>query len=262
MKTNVRTILAFAFVLSLLSMVGCDNTDSNGALSRANVNFKAYYEGNPLVMNQTYDYNGIDIQFSKVRFFVSEISLIQAGAETEIEDVEMIDITSSNTNETAAIAGFNMGSRTVPAGVYDGVKIGLGVTSDNNSLLPAEFSSTHPLGDESDYWPVWNSYIFSKLEGRYDADGDGMFEGSLVYHIGTDGLYQMKMFEDLSLRMDENQSLDFEFHIDIKDIFRENGSFINIETDGFTHTDPSNPEQMELSTLVATNWKSALSFNE
>ena len=40
------------------------------------------------------------------------------------------------------------------------------------------------MADGGNYWDSWQSYIFAKLEGKIDKDGDGVFETGITLHTG------------------------------------------------------------------------------
>jgi len=52
---------------------------------------------------------------------------------------------------------------------------------------PADYATTHPLGNTAEYWVDWNSYIFAKIEGKTDTMPDSIerFDGSFVFHVGV-----------------------------------------------------------------------------
>ncbi len=68
----------------------------------------------------------------------------------------------------------------VPAGGYTGIRFTLGVDGIDNRAAMEDFPAGHPLApqDPSMHWS-WNSgYVFLRLRGLLDVDGDGAVDAS------------------------------------------------------------------------------------
>ncbi len=258
-----RTILLFS--LALLSLIiSCDSTESPGGdVTTVDVIFKALYNGDPLVMNNRYIYDGKEISFSKLQFYISDLSLVSENMEISINEIDFIDFTNNNINETDAINGIKVSKASIPVGNYEGIKLGIGVPSDLNENTPVDYSSSHPLGQASEYWSNWNSYIFSKLEGKFDQDGDPtILEGDILHHIGMDEMLREKEVTDLDIAVKTNTNTEVIIELDVFDILNgtSTNSSINLDLEGFTHTNPTDQGQVDLATKIANNWKSATSI--
>ncbi len=239
-------------------MSSCDEDFVKGDSSQIEIYFKATYNGAPLVMNDRYFYDGKELIFTKLQFYMSNLILKNGDKEVDLDEIELIDFTSTNTSPANASIGFRVVSGAIPVGSYDGLSFGIGVPSDYNSEKPTEFSSTHPLGQSSEYWDAWNSYIFSKIEGKYDEDGDGQdLETSIFYHIGMNEMFRTKTEIDLNIDVIKEEVTVIHVELEVVDIFNDNSGMIDLSTNGTTHTNPNSAEEMALSNKVADNWVNA-----
>ena len=80
---NITILIA----LSLLLLAGCKKDQANSVeTSQLGISFSANYDNAPLVMNEgMYDYDGNAIRFSKVNFYLSDVTL----GGTELSDVNL-----------------------------------------------------------------------------------------------------------------------------------------------------------------------------
>ena len=195
-------------------MLSCKKDRSNPIdTASINLSFRAEYDREPLVINQAvYEYQGNPIRFSKVNFYIANIVAINDDGETELSEIQFIDLSKTHNNSADAREGTVMEFSRVPVGTYDSFKFGIGVPSELNKTTPSEYATSHPLGTDNggEYWEAWNSYIFAKVEGQYDQNGDG-FDGddvSFAYHIGTNQFYQTITWNyNLDLISDESTDL-------------------------------------------------------
>ena len=82
--------------------------------------------------------------------------------------------------------------------------------------MPADHPSGNPLANSGEYWLAWNSYIFFKIEGYIDLDGDDEPETGVALHLGSDEV--MRAF-DLQNNTGTN---DVMIQIDLNKIFGTN----------------------------------------
>ena len=221
------------------------------------LSFRATYDGAPLVLNQqTYDYQGNKVRFSKVNFYLANLSVANDDGETELSEIQFIDLSlTHNTAADAAKGSVTTFSR-IPVGSYKFLKFGIGVPADLNKTNPSDYSTSHPLGADNsgEYWEAWNSYIFAKIEGQYDENGDGEIDGndiSFAYHTGMDRVYQeMELDNIISLNAGETTNLDFE--LDVRTLFTQpRGDLFDLEPH-----DPNN--QIGEMIIIMDNFKRAL----
>ncbi|WP_421752622.1 MbnP family protein [Croceimicrobium sp.] len=87
----------------------------------------------------------------------------------------------------------NMG--TIEAGHAHMFNVSIGVDAETNTetggngMQPTDFSDVnHPLAPQPEgmYWSWASGYIFVKIEGEIDYEGDGTYDQTFKYHLGTD----------------------------------------------------------------------------
>lgn len=248
----------FSFLLLLATLFIASSCDDDTPMPEAagdiQITFKANYDGETFYTQKTYDYtDDMPVRFSTFNFFVANISLLEqedATEETELIDIDFIDLGFDETQTSEAEAGITISARKVPAGTYRGLKVGFGVPADLNRTNPVDYGSGDALSKTSHYWSAWNSYIFSKIEGVADVDGDGQFETSegegLTLHMGTDETYTERiLFPASPIVVDEDGNIELVLNIDLKTLFympineydTNNDELLDIETFNGTHTD-------------------------
>lgn len=180
----IYPLLAMCAVVLLST--GCKK-DEEGTLRLV---FKGTYGTEPLVMTENHDYaNGQRIHFTRSEFFVSDLRLVDGSSVEDLADIELVDL--SFDSEAGAQSGVTLTYSGVPAGSYDDLRLGFGVSSDINATKPTDYNSSSPLSQTGRYWTQWTSFIFSKFEGKLDTLVDAVDNPDLgfVYHSGTNNLY-------------------------------------------------------------------------
>ena len=246
-------------VLFITLFSSCDNDPTiNGIddLASVDVTFKAMYGGENFLIDDVYEYNGDQIRISNLKFFVSELTLGSDTNGSEIDEIKFVDF-NLLTNSILAEEGLAIaGSSGIPVGDYPGINVGVGVVSDLNAETPDQFASTHPLSNTSMYWEDWNSYIFLKLEGTMDTDGDGMFDDvSFVYHVGSDPAYEQVNINN-SVSLTKDQSMGLVMELDVEKLFVRDGQYLDIEANPRIH----NIDQMETGHYLMDNYVNALTI--
>lgn len=254
----MKNIFFFLILLGLFTSTSCkdDGGGNLGMLGDVTLKFKAFYGDEPLIMNQAYTYvDGTPIKFSKFQFFISNISLGQeTGGITDAVEVDLIDFTDS-TDPTMAAEGFSMIGSDIPVGNYSTINFGVGVAADLNRTKPADYGNTHPLSETTDYWSGWESYIFTKIEGRLDLDGDGVFDDqSIVYHLGGDDAFRDAVYAK-AFTVEEDATTTVNLDIDLSKIL------VRSETDYFdiTNTNAIHEDEVLVGYLM-DNYSTAISI--
>ncbi len=259
---NYRYLSIFLLLASItLLSTSCEKEPDGDVVESSNieVRFRALIDGQPMVLNERYDYNGKDFTISSLKFYISDLVLVKGALEANVKEIDFVDFGTSNTTAQGAADGVVVGGASIPLGTYDGLKFGLGVPSDLNNEDPTDFSSNHPLGADSEYWLAWDSYIFHKVEGRYDGDNNANdLESSYVYHVGLDENFREKTFSNLEIEIAEDNTAQVVIDIEVRDLMREaNGNAFDFEAVGNIHSatgDGSYPG------LIADNWVNAFSL--
>jgi hypothetical protein len=176
------------FFVLILFLVSCEPEKKDNTLSiKFNINAGTV----PLQYDVNYALDTLDIQFSNVRFYISQ-PVFSAGAEQVAFNDTYFLGDAANANNTFVVG--DVGKRTI-----DGIAFGFGVDPSRNTqsganAVPAySYSVDHPLSSSQNMYWSWNpGYIWMKLEGRLDANNDGDFIDAgetFSIHTGVDAAY-------------------------------------------------------------------------
>ena len=231
-------------IFSLLFVGGCSSNEQGDL----NLRFRLLYDGEPMIMLQEYNYNGsTDIFFSKFSFFIADLQIINNDNQSyPLTDIEHLDLTEAHEHPSTAERGIELLFTGLESGKYERLDFAIGIPGDLNAKKPADFAPGHPLSENSEYWDGWNSYIFSKTEGRADFDGDGQFEQSLAYHLGSDAVYRNVALA-INTEIQEDKTTDLIVTIDLRDMFITGNEAFDIQQTPSTHS----LQQIELAKQLA-----------
>lgn len=141
--------------------------------------------------NQSFAYNvpfkadnGLMIEFSLCQLYLSNMTLTnQQGVKTIYpETYQLIKPTQNNYYVTE-----------LEPGGYSDFRFAFGIDSlTNNTKQPQDFDVNHVLSyqDPNMHWGWAQKYIFLKLEGKFDSDGDNIPDTDFQFHVGNDKYYQ------------------------------------------------------------------------
>jgi hypothetical protein len=256
----MKNIFLFCLALILFSANSCKEHD-HGPKGSLSITFKAVYENDPLlVFNDYLTPDGDKLQFHVFNFFLSDIELIKDNDEVvRLKDVEYVDF-NGNTDLNKAAAGIKFDLSEVEIGNYKAIRFGIGVEPGKNAKEPGDFPTDPYLGDPGNYWSAWNSYIFSRLEGRIDtlpnaAGGDV----SYLYHSGVDGMYQTRSFTK-TFEISSNNNSELVFKVNAKDIFYKSGAEIYIPNANVSHSGAVGTPAYDLARQTVINIANAISI--
>ena len=248
MKNYALLLLLFA----AFSFSTCkDESDPVTAKDNFTLTFRATYDGEQMEKYKNYTFGDKVILFDKFNTFLSDITLVGASGEVKLADIEWVNFTPDLTpNDKSVEVSFKY---SVPDGNYTGIKLGYGVKADLNAKNPSDFPSDHPLYVESEYWSGWQSYIFTKVQGEVDLNGDNVTETNLFYHCGSDPVYQVATTNG-AIAVAGTGALVVEF--DLKKLFTFDGQLLDltVTTNQTTSHDASN---IALGQKVMSNFKNA-----
>lgn len=235
----MKNMLWLGMILLLLS-ASCKDKDSHG---QVDINFKSTFDATPLVMfSQIYPYyDNLNLKFQLFHMYLSDVVLIPDDAtgstttpHTEIALISFKDVL----DQSAALQGITISANKIPVGKYKAVRFGLGVAPRFNATNPGNYTPPHPLDDH--YWSAMLGYVFMKIEGNSDNDGDGQFTDKLTFHIGDNSLYRTMEFP-VALEVKEGQTATVNFGVDLRRVLAVGpDDFLDPRTVTQDHT--SNPD--------------------
>lgn len=243
-------------LLSLFFVTSC-NPDTNPVIEETaalNFNYRTTYGSTPFVPNQWYAFNdSTNIQFSVFDFYISDLTLLRDispnGDGTEVKEVDLLDFSKLTTSGTAD-AGLTATSSNIPIGEYNGVRLGIGVTSDLNRTKPSEYAPEHPLRRSDRYSSEWESYVFTTISGMIDTNKDGEGDIEFSYQTGTDPLFtEVALIEGIEILKGDSPTL--KFKIDLERLLGGTDSKIDI-------IGQPNDENLNIATQISKNFVDAL----
>ena len=232
----LRTITGLILLAILLAGASCrKDKPEYGTLE---LQFKAYYDDQPLVMLQPYVYNDtLDVMFQRFNFYISHVEVLETGHPSmdRLLEIGFVDFDGVD-NVAAADQGFVVQLEDVKTGTYQSLDIGLGVPADLNATQESDYPDSHPLGKESHYWTAWQSFIFTMIAGKVDTNGDGIFDDSSIgYHLGSDPTYRTVELAH-SFDIQKGQTTRITLAVDLHQIFKEGDGYMDIIAIPATHT--------------------------
>jgi len=181
MKSINFLMLVFILGTVMFTSTSCDSGEDG--LTELDFHFHPKVGSEDFSFSTVYDINGVATQFATAQFYVHGIELEYAdGITKNIDDYLLVK---------AGQMTYTLGD--VEEGTVNGIKFNVGVDTTNNGQTEENFttrSSDDPLSiqDPKMHWN-WNmGYIFVKLEGVFDNDGDGTPETGFEYHVGTNSM--------------------------------------------------------------------------
>ncbi len=251
--------MSLVFLLAITS--ACKEPQDNSSKGNLKINFKAFFDSNPLVVFDYYSTpDAKNLRVDVFNFMLSKIELVKTdGTIVPVKDADFVDF-NGNTDINKSNAGVNVNLSNIEPGTYQSIRFGIGVDPSFNSNEPGNFPSDPFLGDPGNYWASWNSYIFSRMEGRLDTTPNAAGgEVSYLYHTGVDGMYQYRVFNK-NFNIESNSTTNLNFKIDVKDIFYKPGAEINIATNNVSHSGAVGTPAYNLAKQTIINLADALNI--
>lgn len=221
----------FTVSIIFFFIIGCKKETMVNDL--VTIRAKALYGGSPLVFFQPLDYpQGFKIKFQTVDIMIKGFNLSDSVHSIHTNDsIFLLHFT--NNDLTAANNGI-VNRFSINDGHYYNLNFSIGVDSLINIKKPADFPSSSVLSDSYYYWDAWSSFIFMKIEGSYDANGDGIYEGTFTYHTGKTGLNKVYNLP-VNIVAKKAQINELELDFDIKNILAADGDYIDLVKNPTSH---------------------------
>lgn len=196
-----------------------------------------------VLLDQSFtDENGQWILPTEFKLYLSNLELVSVDFDyRRLSDIELIDFEPIDPNINNPQWGSTLVYE-VESGSYNFLEFAIGVDPDLNGTDPATYENEHPLSIFSNmYWSWASMYRFLILEGRGSSTGVIDDAEKLVYHIGTDPLYEALVSVPADVNMDTEENDTIHVVVDLAKLFDSNDG-IDISQDQNTHTVESQEE--------------------
>jgi hypothetical protein len=242
----------FLLAASFFSLSSCKHDNEVGTMG---IRFSALYHSSPLAFFQFYPTpDGDSISFQVLNFFVSDIKLINTDNEAVSVFADKAQLIDFNTGQPQIISLSD-----VPAGSYKSLRLGVGVSPALNAKTPSDFAASSPLGDVGNYWSVWDSYIFSRVEGRLDTSRTSDQTLAFLYHAGVDAMYIEETFiKTFDVVEGSTTPLNMTFQAD--ELFYRTGREVDIRALNVSHTAAAGTPAFDVARSVILDIADALNL--
>ena len=240
MKRLLFFLLPLVFISSKCKQdCGCVTPpEPQGVMS---INVKPNYNDKPFVINKIYNIDGKNVRFTRLSFLLTETCPKTASSSGSCgTNAYLIDLTTLD-DSTKSANGFTQILTKLTEGSMVGIQLGLGVSPSLNTALPKDFASSNPLSDAGLYWADWKSYIFTKIEGLMDKDGNGTFETGITLHTGGDDSFR-QIWLPKTFTVDTKGSTTLNFDLNINTLLRG----IDLATVNSSHQTGDKPTMLKI----------------
>jgi len=211
-------LVSSLFCLALFCAPSCSEPET-----QLDVNFRLTYDDQPLAMFENVEFpSGKQISFSRFSFYLSEL---QIGSQS-IEGAQYLDLTADHSTPEKAAIGTTVSFPDLEEEDINNISFSIGLNPTVNATIPGDYTSSNDLSLSSEYWTPWSSYIFSKTEGRMDADEDGTNELNFALHLGLDDAFrEVNLEKEMTLSGESTVVI----KIDLKKLFENAGVVYDLE---------------------------------
>lgn len=236
---NLKLVVLLSLTIIMFS--SCSKEDGSVDLT-----FKAQYDGEPLVLSQDYIYpDGKAMYFSRFSFYMSDLTLRTDENFAQNDQISYLNIGQQHTTTALADIGYVYTLKDVKPGNYVNLSFNVGVPAEQNAMTPTDFSSNDDLSLSGEYWSGWESYIFCKVEGVIDFDGDGIPESDFALHLGADeALANIEIDKDFEVK--EGDKTTVTIPIELKNFFLDGDQLYDIVNNPKIHNLSQNDKVLEL----------------
>ena len=188
MKVKILGLLALtlAFSSSCKEDDPVVSTPAENKNVQVNLNYDFNFGNQDFALNTEYTLdNGYKVRYSLATFYLSKpVIMDDAGGMSPLSPEYLIvrpDVAMSD-------LGFMQEGHAHMFNISVGVDSASNTEDGSTGVQPTDFSDpTHPLGPQPEgmYWSWASGYIFVKIEGEVDYEGDGTYDQVFKYHLGT-----------------------------------------------------------------------------
>jgi hypothetical protein len=239
-------------LLAVIVLFGACEKEPQEEKASLKLTYKAVFDSEPLLLSKNYELmNGDSIRFQRADLFISDIS-IGNSENVSLSLVEWLGFSEKNADPTKIEEGFSFTFNDLEPGLYTSLFWNIGLDQVQNSSTPSAYTFPHPLSNAEVYWAGWNSYIFSRTDGRL-LSGTDHYDFS--YHTGGNQLMRaLELNENFELKAGEEKEIII--YIDYKKIFVQNGQVYDIKNNLSSHTSA----QIGVAHAIADNMKGSIKY--
>ncbi len=250
-KRGLNNLFMLSFIVLILSACKKDKTPVPPIVDTSitsNVKVVPFYGSESLVLDSTFTFsNGTKIQFTDIKFYISDFSVGSFSNSIALFDFRTTGNSLFSTKENTENGNLSMN---------------LGVSASQNHADPSAFANDNPLNiaiANDMHWSWSPGYIFLKIEARVDTIPDGVtnFSHYLVYHIGKDENFSGLNFPNANWTALSANSKELKLKLDLKQIFENSVSPVNLSTEYTSHT---NASQVLVTDKIRQNFLSSLTL--
>lgn len=193
MKNRILN-LSVILLLTTIIFTSCDKDDDDVECKTETpttksviMEFEFEMDGVPFQYGEVYEVNGVNVEFSDIRFYISDIMLHDDAENSDMFDKTiLVDVGASSNDFSVGSTGFHH--------IHE-LHMLLGLNDLVNHEDPTQAEA--PLNDASMHWG-WdpdNGYKFIRTEAMVDTDADGVPETAVSIHCATDDLSREIMLD-------------------------------------------------------------------
>jgi len=207
-------------LMSAVLISGCDADSMSSEEVDLTLRLEGLFDGQQLHDGHVFEHNGANITLESARVYISDIKLTNADGEVITFESDAITVPAKDANDNDVshtvtdriiLAKHDMGMEDyhlgmVPEGDYTGLSFRLGIVGQDNRIDASQVPSSHALAkqtDKNNHWNWANGYIYLRMDGQVDTDGDGTPDETWETHIGTENFSR-------EVNMQSNFTLDHE----------------------------------------------------
>lgn len=225
----MKVFYSVFYLLLLLTGFACKKDEVTGM--DLTIRLQVLYQGNPMTNQVEYAYpDGKTFILTKFSTYMSDLTVQSGSQEETLEEVLLINMTETMRTSAGSEQGYLVYSGKTKLNSIDRIHFNLGLTPEQNSTIPADHTPGTPLAMPGEYWLAWESFIFTKIEGWIDLDGDQMAETGVALHLGSDEVLKSFSFDTL----DRTGTLTI--LIDLAQVFSQDGTIYDIEANPQIHS--------------------------
>ncbi len=229
----------WALGLSAVLLIGaCDkdddnndqNPDPNATKAEVVLNYDFTFGSEAFNLDQAYVLDsGGTVKFSLATYYLSKPVIMDDVGNASPLDPEYLIVRPENTSDDL---GMIEAGHTHMFNISIGVDEATNTENGANGRQPTDFTdSDHPLAPQPEgmYWSWASGYIFVKIEGEIDYEGDGTYDNTFKYHLGTNS-FRKDRSTMIHGNLEASQTLNMTMHVDYEKFLED----VNMRTEILT----------------------------